>query len=139
MLDRIIDAHGNFIDFAYLNDQSTFYPSSIAYTGHAPSGGSPTNSLTISYTTRSDARITNELGVRQTRSLIPTQLRTYHGADLVRTFALNYIESPSTHRSLLQSIDVQNADGSAARARSYGYSEATVGYSGSEIDGSISN
>ena len=103
-LERVEDVHGNYMTISYVGDQGIGYLSRIDYTGNSAQNKSPTHSVIFHLEDRADG-----IPLYTTRYLtkIAKRLKTIEvraNGNLVRAYKLTYTTSPSTGRSLLQSV-----------------------------------
>jgi RHS repeat-associated protein len=136
MLERVSDAHSNYMTFGYLRDEGTFYLRQVDYAGHSLSGTAPINQVLIDYTPRSDARVSYELGFRQTRKLLPALVSVYQSSALIRGFSLGYDVSATSGKALLAWIDT-SVGSTSARGRIFGYSTRPAGFEAQSALGTI--
>ncbi|MBI3852883.1 MAG: hypothetical protein HY298_21725 [Verrucomicrobia bacterium] len=108
-INYVEDANANTTYFSYTNMLGMLYLSQIAYNGN-------TNSLSATHTVdfipegRSDKTITFQPGYRVTTSNRLSKIVVKANGLKVRTYVLGYTNSPSTFRSLLNSVTVYGAD-----------------------------
>ena len=106
-LDRVEDTNGNYISIIYTTYPSTdpgvLYPFEIKYTGHI-SGLQPTNSIKFILETRTDKILSyiSHFKVLTTKRLKSIEVRA--GSQFVRKYEIAHNYSPSTKRSIVQSV-----------------------------------
>lgn len=108
-LNRVTDRHGNFMTVSYELDaqDNTHYPTLIEYTDNLKSPIAMKRQVRFSYTQRPLAA-TSYLGghpIRDTRLL--SQIQTFVGDTLVRTYRFDHQRSRATSRPLLHSVSTE--------------------------------
>ncbi len=101
-LDRVEDPHGNYMTLSYTQDQGQTYQARIDYTGHGSLA--PSNSVIFHLEDRPDAPpmyVPNFL-MKTAKRLKTIEVRA--NDSLVRAYALNYVNTGGTNRSLLSII-----------------------------------
>ena len=134
MLDSVTDPVGNDIQYAYLNDRNSFYPSAIFYTGFQGSAGS--NSRYFDYESRPDWTVTLVHGLPEYHLQRLKDITVYAGAQstLARRYDLHYEQDPLTGISELSQIILTGADGtSTIPLRTMQYTTANEGWSGGQL------
>jgi RHS repeat-associated protein len=94
-LNRVQDAHGNYMTFSWLLDNGALYPLEIRYTGHV--SGTPStlpNKVEFAYETRWDV-LEERLGVKYNAPSRKMRYRlhrvkTWAGSDVASVYILNY-------------------------------------------------
>ncbi len=113
-LDKVQDTNGNTMTVTYTKDQGDIYISQIQYTGHT-SGLSPSNSVQFTYESRPDAPLMFSInsGVVTANRLKTIEIRSLNN-EFVRKYELSYSISPSTGRSLLNTVQQYGCDGTSS-------------------------
>lgn len=114
------DTNGNYIEFIYSKDQGKFYLSRINYTGHE-GGVSPTNTVEFILEDRSDVSFSYISISKITTAKRLKEILAKVGNDVVWRYALEYVYSPDSSRSLLVSMTQYAADNSALPVQSFTY------------------
>jgi hypothetical protein len=130
-LDTVQDPNGNTITISYTLDSAHnyLYPSTIQYTGNMTTGEPGTSVVTLGYQGRTDTRISERDGFRQEMVQRLSTVTVTAEGQAVRTYTLNYAESDTTGRSLLQSAVLTGADGATSvTPRTYQYTQDTLGW-----------
>jgi RHS repeat-associated protein len=116
-LDKIEDTNGNYISITYTTypttDPGQLYPLEIKYTGHI-SGLQPTNSIKFILEDRTDKILSY---VPHFKTLMTKRLQAveiYAGTAFVRRYVLAHSSSPTTHRTLVQSVTEIGSDNSSS-------------------------
>ena len=116
LLDKVQDVNGNYMTVTYQTGptDNQLYLYEIDYTGNVNSPPlSPTNSVffDLEQTARSDVLV-SEAGYSAVTTAYRLQaIRVYGNAQAARKYQLNYTYSPSSSRSLLQSVTQYGRDG----------------------------
>jgi RHS repeat-associated protein len=99
-LNRIEDAHGNYLTMTWTNDTKVLYPKEIQYTGNSISGMTPANRVEFAYEGRYDVSAGN-LGYkddsssrREIRNRL-LRLKTWAGTQVASVYFFDY-STPST-------------------------------------------
>ena len=123
-LDRVIDVNGNETFLKYTTDGNTLYLTNILYNANINSPAlAATHEVDFILTNRPDTNITFTSGYRVTQRKLLSEIDVRAGGQNVRKYALNYIQSPSTFRSLLASVTEYGSDYSTTLpALSFNYS-----------------
>lgn len=118
-VSQISDTYGNYVNITYSSpNNGDMYPTEIDYTG---SGSNlPYNKVIFYYgtSTRPDEITTYVAGGYFSTEYLLRNIKTYvgtpqsPGSALVTDYQLSYIQSPTTHRSLLQSVTRCGSDDS---------------------------
>jgi RHS repeat-associated protein len=129
-VDKISDTVGNYMSFTYSNNPATGeqFLTEIDYTGNATTGMQPYNSIRFSYTTRQDPSSGFVYGATLSRTQIMTDIEAYNRNNLVRHYVMDYINRPSTNRSILADIKEIGSDGKAYPPLTFTYSNPSAGW-----------
>ncbi|MCX5697566.1 MAG: FG-GAP-like repeat-containing protein [Candidatus Omnitrophica bacterium] len=113
-LDKIMDLKGNYLTVTYDKNGNELYPSNISYTANDSTGLPAEYHITFTYENRLDTSTTYIIGdlVQLLRRL--TKIEISFGSNLIHKYVFEYIQSPSTQRSLLNKITEYGADGTTA-------------------------
>lgn len=126
-LSTVRDRSGNYMTVHYNTDAATgeYNPDLIRYGGNTNAGTSQDRSVQLTYTSRSDWQVQYMGGSRNDLRSLLSHVRTYintaadgTGGTLVRDYALNYINSATSGRSLLKSVQVSALNASSAQMES---------------------
>ncbi|GEN08368.1 RHS repeat-associated core domain-containing protein [Myxococcus fulvus] len=116
-LNRVTDRHGNFMTVTYEQDaqHNAHYPKLIEYTDNLKKPIARKRQVRFTFVDRQDIATTYVGGhpVRITRLL--SQVQTYVGDTLARTYRFDYQPSRATRRQLLQSVTTEARDTSLPR------------------------
>lgn len=116
-LNRVTDRHGNFMTVTYEQDtqNNAHYPKLIEYTDNLKSPIARKRQVRFTFTDRQDVTTTYVGGhpIRITRLL--SQVQTFVGDVLARTYRFEYQTSRATRRPLLQSVATEARDTSLPR------------------------
>jgi len=113
-LAKVIDVHGNYLEFNYTVDEGQPYPYRIEYSGNEVTGDSHAYRVEFILQARPDTSINYRSGAKViTQKRIKEVSVTYSGS-LVRKYVFDYEESPSTRRSRLLSVTQYGADGTSS-------------------------
>jgi RHS repeat-associated protein len=123
-LSRIEDVNGNRTILEYQHDEGQQYLSQISYNGNINPPQLPeTHWVQFTIGNRPDSMVSFRSGYRvETRKRL-SQIRSGVGADQARKYDLAYVVSPSTSRSLLQSITERGTDNSARPTVVFAYQQ----------------
>jgi RHS repeat-associated protein len=122
-LDRVVDFNGNatyitYTNMAFGSGANTTYqlcPWQVSYNGNINSPAiSATDTITFLYTNRADQTLSFISGCRMESRELLRQIIVQANGQKVRRYALNYISSPSTMRSLLASVQTYGTDDSSS-------------------------
>ncbi len=129
-LDRVIDVNGNETFLKYTTDGNTLYLTNILYNANINSPAlAATHEVDFILTNRPDTNITFTSGYRVTQRKLLSEIDVRAGGQNVRKYALNYIQSPSTFRSLLASVTEYGSDYSTTLpALSFNYSAQSFSF-----------
>ena len=134
MLERVEDTNGNTVTVGYMQDGGYFYPAEIKYTGHAPSNDAGSNRVVFEYEDRTDRTISFALGSEQRRGKRLHRISNFAGPQLVRRYEVQYTESGSSHRSLVDAVSLIGTDDTArVDSRRYQYQVGAFGFDASTL------
>ena len=107
------DRKGNYFNVSYVNNNAAgeHYPARIDYTGNAAAALTPYASVQFAYQARPDVEKGYVAGSVVQTSQRLTNIKTYVGATLVKSYNLSYQAGTATGRSRLTSL--QECDGAA--------------------------
>ncbi|MDO8282837.1 MAG: toxin TcdB middle/N-terminal domain-containing protein [Thermodesulfovibrionia bacterium] len=125
-LDKVVDANGNYMEFHYAKNQGEIYLDEIKYTGNA--GLLPSNSVKFYTESRTDSYevYTTHFSVKTAKRL--KTIEVYGNGQLARKYEINYSYSPSTYRTLLDSVTLYGTQGGVLPSVSFTYSEMVPGF-----------
>ena len=111
-LSRVEDRSGNFLMVAYFNEgQGEYVPSQISYGGNSANGTTPDLAVRLVYEPRPDAQVRYTGGSRNDLRFRLSHVQTFTGiaadgtgGSEVRDYALTYVQSQSSNRSMLSGI-----------------------------------
>lgn len=104
-LDRVVDVDGNETFLQYAIDGGMLYLTNIIYDANSNSPAlAATDQVSFILTSRPDTNITFISGYRVTSRQLLSEIDVRAGGANVRKYVLNYMQSPSTLRSLLASV-----------------------------------
>ncbi|MDP2939998.1 MAG: LamG-like jellyroll fold domain-containing protein [Candidatus Omnitrophota bacterium] len=107
-LDWVEDLNGNYMQISYFKQEGQIYPEHIYYTRKA---GTPAYAdIEFIYENRTDTNFSYRTGFAVTTSKRLQQITIKVDNNLQRRYQLNYNYSPSTNRSILNSIQQYGAD-----------------------------
>lgn len=112
-LNRIQDTVGNYLAVHYFKDedQGSFYPTEINYTGNEKAKITPYNSIKFIYEERPDTKTTYQAGSKTTLDKRLKTIQVYQGTNLVYEYRLTYAISENTFRSRIISIQKCSGNG----------------------------
>lgn len=112
-LDKVIDLHGNYMTMGYLQEQNQIYLQQIQYTGKE-GDTAPINTVDFIYESRNDtfSDYRSNFEVKTAKRLCAIDIKA--NGQRARKYALNYVYSPGTSRSLLTAIIQYGSDGVTA-------------------------
>jgi hypothetical protein len=114
-LDKVIDINGNETFLNYSSDGGTLYLTNISYNANLNSPAlAATHTVDFILGDRSDTNITFMSGYRVTSRKRLSEIQVKVSGSNVRKYALGYITSPSTLRSLLTTVTNYGSDFSNA-------------------------
>jgi len=114
-LGRVEDRKGNYQTFEYSVDNTTgeYLPKQIRYGGNSNAGQSPDLAVRFQYTGRADAQTQYMGGARNDLRSLLTGVQAYigtaadgSGGTLVRQYNLNYLDSATSGRKLLNWVEL---------------------------------
>ncbi|TMP99457.1 MAG: hypothetical protein E6L09_09410 [Verrucomicrobia bacterium] len=118
-LDRVRDINGNETYLSYAKDGEALYLSSISYNANVNTPAlAATHTVDFVLEDRSDSFISFQTGYRVTLTKRLSRIIVRAGGDDVRKYVLSYVQSPSTLRSLLNSITQYGTDFASPAASS---------------------
>lgn len=130
-LNKISDRNGNYVTFHYAKDNGAYRPTEIRYTGST--AAAPAHKVVFSYETRPSADSAPQYlaGYQIQQRYRLTNIKTYHGAGLIRDYRLGYeAESAGiTGRSRLAGI-TECAGGECYPATQIGWQHGAAGLLG---------
>lgn len=101
LLSSISDTNGNTITYTYSKDRGQVYPASISYGG--------IYEISFSRAARQDTYHGYRTGFSVTSAYIVSKIQVKIAGSVAKSFILAYLNNPTTGRSRLQSITVQDA------------------------------
>ncbi|MCP3944039.1 MAG: hypothetical protein GY710_21525, partial [Desulfobacteraceae bacterium] len=108
-LDKVVDTNDNYITLSYTKDQGQIYPARVDYTGN--SGWNPTNVVIFHLEDqRSDKSKQYSINFEVITAKRLATIEIKSSAGLVRAYKLEYTDSTSTFRSLLNKIQQYGSD-----------------------------
>ena len=119
-LYRTVDTHGNFVSYTYEHRDSTLYPKSYRYTGHADNEGPYAVNFKYISGTRKDAVRSGRLSILQTDNALLQRVEVSFNNEPIRSYALHHHEGPFA-KTLLDSIVQNDAKGERVAAQSFEY------------------
>ena len=119
-LYRTVDTHGNFVSYTYEHRDSTLYPKSYRYTGHADNEGPYAVNFKYISGTRKDAVRSGRLRILQTDNALLQRVEVSFNNEPIRSFTLHHHEGPFA-KTLLDSIVQNDAKGERVAAQSFEY------------------
>ncbi len=123
-ITKVIDTNTNYIEYSYTKNDGKCYLSSIEYTGNENVGFSPKHQIKFSLEPRDDVFSSYLSGAKIATTQRLSQVQVSVNAELVWRYALEYIYSEDTNRSLLKSITQYAADGKAFPTQTFTYQSA---------------
>ena len=130
-LDKVKDVNGNYMTVSYQKDQGQLYITSIDYTGNQTTGLGTSNRVTFELDTvvrtGTDAPISyaSHFPVRTTKRL--KSISVYGKNEFARKYVLGYTSSPTSSRSLLQSVTLFGDDLTPAPPVMFQYQTSSLG------------
>ena len=135
LLDRVEDASGNTINYAYENFDGMVYPAEIRYTGFAPDGDPGPNRVVFDYETRPDVRsiysgfVVDSKPLRELSARRLKSISVLAGGALARRYEFEYSPNPLNGLSMLTGIYLVGADNRSRIAlRTMQYGTRTPGW-----------
>ena len=119
-LYRTVDSHGNFVSYTYEHRDSTLYPKSYRYTGHADNEGPYAVNFKYISGTRKDAVRSGRLRILQTDNALLQRVEVSFNNEPIRSFTLHHHEGPFA-KTLLDSIVQNDAKGERVAAQGFEY------------------
>lgn len=101
LLSSIVDSNGNIVTYSYVNDGGQVYPERISYGGIFE--------VSFSRITRQDPYRGYRTGFSVTSTYVVSSILVRINNSVSKTYLLSYSNNPTTNRSRLQSIAVQDA------------------------------
>ena len=129
-LDKVIDVNGNETVLNYITVSNQLYLTNILYNANINSPSlAATSEIDFILTNRVDRNITFASGYRITQTKLLSEIDVKAGGLNVRKYTLNYIQSTSTFRSLLNSITEYGSDyTSSLPPITFGYQVQNLGF-----------
>jgi len=139
MLEQVVDANGNSIQYTYAKDNNQIYPSQITYTDTATTTGPI--SITFATSTRPDATITYQPTFEVTTNYRISEIDAKVNGSLVRKYVFSYGVGNNNSRSLLTSVQETGQDVNGNQltlpATTFQYASTTVGWNSGSTGYSI--
>lgn len=109
-LNKISDANTNYIIYSYNNDNDngSFSPNEINYTGNLQASTSPYNTVKFNYSNLPFEKISYLFGKKLSQSTMITNIEIKNNSDIVTKYLFNYEDN---FGYLLMDITLQNASG----------------------------
>lgn len=129
-VNEISDTVGNYLTVTYNNDIATSqaYPTRIDYTGNAGESLSPYNSMRFEYEARPDVIEKYAAGSIIKTTVRLKKVKTYEGANVVKSYELTYGVGSSTNRSRVTEIKLCDGAGVCLPATAFSLTDATLGF-----------
>jgi RHS repeat-associated protein len=108
MLEKVIDANGNYIRYTYNKDGNQIYPYQIIYTGNGVSDGPAV--ITFATSTRTDAHSSYKTGFHVWTKYVVSKITAAFNGSNVRQYNLSYTPGSNGVRALLSSIQESGWD-----------------------------
>jgi len=131
-LNKVVDRNGNYISIEYDQNKEAgcYMPSKIAYTGNEAGNQSPQRLLKFNYESRRDTLINYIAGIKFSCAKRLNSIQTFIDLDgngsaidtpenLVKSYKIDYQYSPSTKRSIIQSLSVCDTKGTCLPATKF--------------------
>lgn len=130
-VNKISDTVGNYLTVTYNNDVANgqAYPTRIDYTGNAGESLSPYNSVRFEYETRPDTIEKYLSGSVVKTTVRLKKVKTYEGANVVKSYELTYGVGASTNRSRVTQVKLCDGAGVCLPATNFALTDATLGFS----------
>lgn len=112
-VDNKTDKNNNFMTVSYVNDTTSgsYYPDSLDYTGNNSTKVTTQRSVRFTYEDRPDTSESYLAGSKVEKLKRLSEITTYVGDDLVKTYNTSYETSPITGNSLVISLQECGTDG----------------------------
>ena len=113
-LDKVIDLNGNYLSITYLKDQNKIYPLAIIYTANEMTETLPQCEINFNYEDRPDLTVSYITGdlIQMAKRLASIDVNFLN--KLLRRYVFEYMQSPSTAKSLLNKVTEYGSDGVTA-------------------------
>lgn len=131
-LDKIVDVNGNKTEFVYqtIGSERQLYLQRIDYNANEKIPAiAATCSVEFGLQTRTDVISSCIAGAEIQTAWRLSSVTVKSGANTVRTYSLAYTASPTTYRSLLQSVTETGNDGTSLPAQSFTYQVQSTQFS----------
>ena len=92
MLNKIVDANGNYVKYNYKNYDGENYLESIEYTGNTVVGTYPYNKIEFLYSTRADSSYYYFRGYRNNKRLLLREIRCSSEGSVYKRYELEYFK-----------------------------------------------
>ena len=134
-LDKVVDLKGNSLSIIYLKEENEIYPLTISYTANDTAAPpiAAKYKISFSYETRPDVSLSYITGdsIKTLKRL--KIIEVSFDDKLIRRYAFEYIQSPSTQKSLLNKVTEYGADGTTASSPiTFTYRTNIGGWSGDQ-------
>jgi hypothetical protein len=129
-LSHVETVDGDTTDYTYSTINGALYPTTIAYNGSIANGGrANTHTVEFQLEDRTDKRLAFNSGFRVETSKRLTNILVKVSNQLVRRYQLGYSYSPSTLRSMLQTVTVYGANNTdSLPPMVFNYSQMNFGF-----------
>ena len=130
-ISRVVDPHGNYADYTYMQDHLTVYPESITYGKNTHTGTGADNSIQFTYmdvpvsTVRTYVIGGTQCGVYKCLQYV----RTKTGSNIYREYALSYAplaDGTTVKYQRLSSIIARNASGDEMKPVTLGWNSLSA-------------
>lgn len=123
-INKVTDRQGNYMTYDYFEDNAAglFYPLQINYTGNAAAGLAPYASVRFTYDLREDNFSYWYVGSQSFINKRLLNIKTYYGANVVRTYNLSYQNAGLVRTSKLIALQECGSDGTCVEATRFNWS-----------------
>ena len=123
-VSKVTDTNGNFVQYNYTKDQGKTYMDYIDYTGNDNVSISAPNRIEFTLESRSDSISSYISGGQITTAKRLAEINVKQNSSLVWRYDIDYVYSPDTERSLIQSVTQYSSNGSAFPTQTFTYQAA---------------
>jgi RHS repeat-associated protein len=128
-LTKATDRNGNYLttQYDFEASDSNNYPLRVDYTSNDAAQLTAQRSVQFTYQSRTDIVPQYEGGGMWQTSKLLTNIQTFVGSSLVRTYSLSYVEGNATGRTQLQSVTLSDNEGNYLPATSFDWQDTASG------------
>jgi hypothetical protein len=121
---RVLDTNANFVRYNYTKDRGKVYLDYIDYTANANISISAPNRVEFILESREDVISSYISGSEITTAKRLAEIRVTQNSELVWRYAIEYVYSPDTDRSLISAVTQYSSDGRAFPSQTFQYQAA---------------